>query len=384
MKFIVSKRDLRKALQNVSQFSNKASTLPSTKDVFFVKKNETHISVACSNLESSAIVDLEVEFDNYSEGRFAAVEVRPLKQLLDVVKAGETGNVLVSTHQPEHQYEYLQIMGDRGHISIACDSHVDETDFNNLFIDFQSFEPINSIETAGMFDAVRQIEFCASNDACRPVLQGIRFSENALVACDGFRIVKFPISYQGLNCIVPAKNLLQAGRLFGRDVIIQAQIRPGQIKFSTDYARVLLHTIDGKFPDYEAIIPKKWRIKSEINREYLLESLSLAEISQKVLGGNNVVKLTFNSSNHSIVSSTVEGEGSSAYSLNSYTSLNVETDAALPFMIAVNANYIKKIVDSIHSKTILLKMNANNTPMVIESADTEVHPVYVLMPMHLG
>lgn len=382
MKFYVNHQSFKKALQKVSRFSGK-DVLPFGESIFFCKVNDHQVDIICTNLEVIGSITLDVEFEDHSDEESFAVTVKTLKNLLKVIKPGiDTGKVLVMAYTDTHGFEQVEIMGSGGYVNICCDSKEKVSQMKDfIYSELRKNNESDPIFTSGLFRAVNQVKFCASNDEARPMLQGVRIN-SSVAATDGFRIAKNPITFNGIDCIVPADVFIKARGLFGDEVIVKQNNKT--IEFSDENTKVVSNLINGNFPDYDAIIPKSWLMKTVIYRSKLLEALALAQASQKEFGGNNVVKLTFHDTWRMILTTEVGASGSCACPINTTSTLNLEKEFTFPFKIAFNVRMLKEIVDHIDGESVVLKMTSNNTPLVVESADEGEHPVYVLMPMHLG
>lgn len=389
MKFLVNHRDFKKALQQVSQFAG-TGTIPFTADVFIGKKNDHQVDLICADMETIGSVVMDVaDLESEEDCTAFSLNVKALKKILPAIKVGETGNVLIETIKIDRSADELSIMGAHGNVWIRLsDSDVTEAMRSYLYSGIEKFDNVTPILTGGLFWALKSVLFCASADEARPVLQCVKIGK-ALAATDGFRIVKNPISYDLLDCLVEAKTLEKAGKLLGSEVTVKFNPTSHTIQFSDDRAMVITWVVDGNFPNYEAIIPKTWWMKCTVDRLQLIEALNLSLTTHKTFGGNNVVRFTFHEG-LVILSSIVEGEGtctSSLFASPKVASKEVEPESKmeLPFKIAANARMLKEIVEHVRGEQVVLKFHANNTPIVIQTADDLMpNPVYVLMPMHLG
>ncbi len=386
MKFLVDLNSFKKALQKVSRFSSKPSTLPFIQNVLIQEQNDHQIQLGCTNIESIGMISLDVD-DLERDGKSTSIEVIELKKVLAGVKPGETGKVSIETRFDSKNLEQMIIIGKNGVLTIRCVSSA-ETDTLCDFIThgLEKFSIIEPIQADGFFGVVKRVAFCSSSDEARPVLQGVRLN-GSIAATDGFRIARNLVKYEGLDCIIPGYFLSKAGKLLGKDVKIQRQEQT--ICIFDDNGITACNLIDGRFPDWSAIYPKNWWMRCVVDRAQLVEGLSLSLATHKVFCGNNVVKFTFHEDSVKLISD-VEGEGSSVTSLITIPRIapveEIPEDKKfeLPFNIAANARMMKEIVEHVSGDQVVLKFHANNTPIVIESEREEADAGYVLMPMHLG
>ena len=129
----------------------------------------------------------------------------------------------------------------------------------------------------------------------------MRFRGNTVVmtATDGFRMsvktLELPDPVQsGQEIIVPVRALNELGRIIGDvDSPVEITVTPngGQVLFHCDNIDLVSRLIDGKFPDYERIIPKQYATRSVMDRNTFLQSARQASVF--ATGSANIAKLTF-------------------------------------------------------------------------------------------
>ncbi len=271
MKFIVSSTYLLKQLQVLGGVINNSNTLPILDNFLFdLRKNK--LTVSASDLETTMSSELEVESDN--EGQIAV----PARLLLDTLKTF-----------PEQPLTFVvednntvELSSNHGKYALA---YADGAEFP------KSVELANPSSTKIVGDilatAIHKTIFATGNDDLRPVMSGVFFQfspENlTFVATDAHKLVKYSrtdvSASQVAEFIMPKKPLnLLKGILTGSEENVTIEYNDSNAKFSFDKSELICRLIDGKYPNYEAVIPKENPNKLSIARNLLLSSVRRVSI----------------------------------------------------------------------------------------------------------
>jgi DNA polymerase-3 subunit beta len=253
--------------------------------------------------------------------------------------------------------------------------------------------------TAGDFkQATRQVEFAASTDESRPVLQGVLVTPAydskkevvglTLAATDGFRVAVKTIGFSeppegpvaNFSTIIPAGAMAEVGRLIANpDSFVTFGFKNGKAVFSYENLVISVLTLDGKFPDVNMILPKAYKTHMVVSTSALFKAMKQAEVMAK--NGNNVVRLTLN---------TTQDETPENLTLwaQSTESGEIETKLATtiegPGMeIAFNVRFSKEALEAVTTPLVALDTNDHKSPARIKGVGDDTHFV-VIMPMHLG
>lgn len=271
MKFIVSSTYLLKQLQVLGGIINNSNTLPILDNFLFDLKNNK-LTVSASDLETTMSSVLEVDSDN--EGIIAV----PARLLLDILKTFPE-QPLTFTMEDNHTVE---ISSEHGKYALA---YADGAEFP------KAVELSDPSSTTIMGDilaaAINKTIFAAGNDDLRPVMSGVFFQfspENlTFVATDAHKLVKYQradvSASQVTEFIMPKKPLnLLKGILAGSETDVTIDYNESNAKFSFEDTELICRLIDGKYPNYEAVIPKENPNKLTISRNQLLSSVRRVSI----------------------------------------------------------------------------------------------------------
>ena len=271
MKFIVSSTYLLKQLQVLGGVINNSNTLPIL-DNFLFDLKQTSLTVSASDLETTMSSVLEV--DSESEGAIAV----PARLLLDTLKTF-----------PEQPLTFVvadnntvEISSNHGKYALA---YAEGTEFP------KAVELSNPSVTNLMGDilatAINKTIFAAGNDDLRPVMSGVffQFSTEHLtfVATDAHKLVKYQradvAATEVAEFIMPKKPLnLLKGILQGSESEVKIEYNESNAKFSFDSTELICRLIDGKYPNYEAVIPKENPNQLSIGRNQFLSSVRRVSI----------------------------------------------------------------------------------------------------------
>ncbi|MEC8457825.1 MAG: DNA polymerase III subunit beta [Bacteroidota bacterium] len=250
MKFIVSSSKLLKQLQLIGGIIQSNNTLPIL-DNFLFELKQGELTVSASDLETTMSVNLEVETQDTGS---AAV---PAKVLMDTLKTFPEQPLTFTFEQKSHT---IELSSDYGKYSLA-------------FIDGDEFPKFPEIEDSTsavlpaevLVTAIGKTLFATGNDELRPVMSGVffQFDSNSLtfVATDAHKLVRYRRTDLGAEStaefIMPRKPLnMLRGAMSYDSTEVQVTYNSTNAQFSFDNVVMVCRLIDGKYPNYEAVIPQ--------------------------------------------------------------------------------------------------------------------------------
>ncbi|WP_438962757.1 DNA polymerase III subunit beta [Nonlabens sp.] len=270
MKFIVSSSYLQKHLQMLGGVINSNNTLPIL-DNFLLELKGKELKVSASDMETTMLTALEVDSDD--DGSIAI----PAKLLLDTLKTFPEQPLTFSADN-----NIMTVSHDKGSSEIACSNGAD-------FPKAVSLNDPSSTTILGdtLATAINKTIFAAGNDDLRPVMSGVffQFSTESLtfVATDAHKLVRYRREDLAANetaeFIMPKKplNLLKA-MLQGSETEVLINYNESNAQFTFDSTSIICRLIDGKYPNYEAVIPKENPNKLVIARNQFLNSVRRVSI----------------------------------------------------------------------------------------------------------
>jgi DNA polymerase-3 subunit beta len=232
------------------------------------------------------------------------------------------------------------------------------------------------------YEAINETVFAASLNTSRPVLSGVLMivsgTEVKLVATDSYRLAEKKIQAlkkvdEEVSCIIPAKTMIELGKIISKseEKEVKVNISNNQILFTSDGIELISRLIEGKFPDYEKIIPKDTKSKMEVSVEDL--SLVLKRVSLFARENNNSVKLSVTNDGKLVISSDETKVGEEKAEL--IVKLEGENNK-----ISLNSQYLLDVLTYINKDKIVFSMSDKVSPAVIRPAEGSDY-VYIIMPL---
>lgn len=271
MKFIVSSSYLLKQLQVLGGIINSNNTLPIL-DNFLFNLDNNDLTVSASDLETTISSKLEVESTD------TGMVCIPARLLLETLKTFPE-QPLAFTVEDNNT---IEISSNHGKYALA---YANAEDFPNVV---ELKDPSATVIQGDVLaTAISKTIFASGNDDLRPVMSGVFFqfsTENLIfVATDAHKLVKYTrddiSASQTAEFIMPKKplNLLKS-ILGGSEEDVTIEYNESNAKFSFDNTEMVCRLIDGKYPNYEAVIPKENPNKLLINRNQFLNSVRRVSI----------------------------------------------------------------------------------------------------------
>ena len=230
-------------------------------------------------------------------------------------------------------------------------------------------------------DALRLVQFAMAVQDIRYYLNGVLFSVDGstlrVVATDGHRLSYASQALDGdhgqVEAILPRKTVLELIKLLAdSDDPVSLAIGSNQARFSFGGIEIVSKIVEGKFPDYQKVIPTTHKNRVSLDRPQLAQSLNRAAIlsNEKIRG----VRLVFTKDALSIICTNNEQE-------EAEEGLAVEYDGD-PLDIGFNISYLLDVLNHVDSPTVSIMMGDSNSSALIQMPGREDFK-YVVMPMRI-
>ena len=267
MKFIVSSHSLLKKLQILLDVVNATNTLPIL-DNFLFQINKNSLKVTSSDLETTMSTTLEIESE--SSGEIAV----PARLLVDALKNFAEQPLTFSSQEDS----ILEINANDGKYRI---SFVSAEEYPKP-IEIKD-STLTSLNGGILSKAINSTIFATGNDDLRPVMSGVFFQFSTknviLVGTDAHKLVRYTrndiVSDGNSEFIMPKKALqvLKKTILTDSENDVSIEYNETNAKFTFENYSLSCRLIEGKYPNYEAVIPKENPNKLIIERILLLNSV---------------------------------------------------------------------------------------------------------------
>ena len=245
-------------------------------------------------------------------------------------------------------------------------------------------EGVMQVPAAAFVDTITRVARAASRDETRPHLTGVLVTasgrELRMVATDSYRLsvketqLDEPLD-GSLEANVPARTLQELGRIAGAggaDSIGVAALE-NQVVFTVDDVVLSSRLVEGRFPNYQQLLPESYEHELRVNRDELLEVVRrVGLLAQK----NAPLRLRFSEGALDVSAQTPDvGEASE--------SLPVPFNGE-PLEIGFNPEFFRDGLESAESDELLLKLISPLRPGLLQSGDDGSGFIYLVMPIRLN
>jgi DNA polymerase-3 subunit beta len=236
-----------------------------------------------------------------------------------------------------------------------------------------------AIDADALLETAAKVSRAASRDESRPVLTGIlvRFEGDNLImaATDSYRLAvkETSMSTPGpeLDAIVPARALLELGRIAQGATELQLGVQENQVLFASNGTLLTTRRIEGQFPNYRQLLPETFEHELALPREELLEVVRrVAVMAQR----NAPLRLRF-----------AEGE----LTVSAQTQDVGEARETMPAAfvgdaldIGFNPEFLRDGIESAEGDEVRLKLISPLRPAVLQGAADDFS--YLIMPIRLA
>ena len=238
---------------------------------------------------------------------------------------------------------------------------------------------------------VSQVVFAAATDESRPILTGVlaKFDNDKVTfaASDGFRLavrtapLLEPVP-QPLSVIIPARALAELGRISGdQEAPVTINITPSksQVLFHLDHIELVSQLIDGNFPDYNQIIPKKKETRTVVGTADLLKACKAANVFARESA--NIVKMTIEPGTE-LAPGHITLQATSAETGDNVGEMDAAVEGA-SIQIAFNVKYLIDMLSAANAAQVALETSTPSSPGKFVPVGDDAF-LCVVMPMHIG
>lgn len=353
MKFIASSSQLLRQLQILGGVINNNNTLPILDNFLFeLKQNELIISA--SDLETTITSTIDVESESNGSIAISA------RLLLDTLKTFPNQPLTFKTEDNNT----IEISSEQGKYDMAYFSG--EEFPKTISLDNPSSTVIPAMVLGS---AISKTIFATGNDDLRPVMSGVffQFSSDSLtfVATDAHKLVKYTrtdiVANEAAEFIMPKKPLnLLKGILGSNDADVTIEYNETNAKFVFDNIVLICRLIDGKYPNYDAVIPKENPNKLTVDRASFLNSTKRVSIfSSKT---THQIRLKMAGTELNISAEDID------YANKADERLNCDYQGD-DMQIGFNSRFLTEMLSNLTSEEVLIEMSLPNRAGILTPVD---------------
>jgi len=363
------------ALQAVAGIVERRHTLPILANVL-IRKTGANLELTTSDLEIQVRTHAELGGDG---GNFATTV--GARKLIDILRSMPADQIVtLSANQNK-----LTLQGGKSRFTLQT---LPSDDFP-LVQEAADFGPAFSVPQKALKGLINQVHFAMAVHDIRYYLNGILFVAEGksltLVATDGHRLAlaqaTLDVEIPKQEVILPRKTVLELQRLLkdekdGKEGeeggLIEMRFAGNQAKFSFSGMEFVTKLVEGKFPDYNRVIPKNHKNSVTLGRAPFLASLQRAAIltSEKFKG----VRVNIEPGTLRIASSNAEQEEAKEELEIDYGGDAIE--------IGFNVTYLIDALSNMSVEMIKMELQDTNSSALI-TVPEQAGFKYVVMPMRI-
>jgi DNA polymerase-3 subunit beta len=359
---------LLKPLQSVSGIVERRHTLPILSNVL-VESADGKLSVTATDLEIQITARSDVAVPD-GEAQSVTLPARKLQDLLRALPDDSTLNV-------DSQTSKVVVRAGKSRFNLQSMPAADYPRVN-IGQDTQQTVTVPQNQLRALFNLVA---FAMAQQDIRYYLNGLLLvidkSSMIAVATDGHRLSYASLGLDGeyarQEVILPRKTVLELTKLLGDDEApATIDILTNQIRFRFGSIELVSKVIDGKFPDYNRVIPAGYSRQITIDRSTLLHALQRAAIlsNEKFRG----VRLVLANDSLRIICTNSDQE-------EAEEELEVR-HTGVPLDIGFNINYLLDVLMNLAAPEVTLAFGDANSSALVTMPERSDYK-YVVMPMRI-
>lgn len=372
MKFIVSSSSLLKQLQTLSGVLNSSNALPIL-DNFLFDVNKNSLTISASDLETTMTTAINIE--SKDAGSIAI----PAKLLLDTLKTFPEQPL---TFTIDVKKSSIEIGSDYGKYKLT--GHNGDEFPKVPAVDGASAV---SIDSQILASAINKTIFATGNDELRPVMSGVfcQLSGDNItfVATDAHKLVRYrrtdASAKKTSSFIIPKKPLnLLKNIIASVNGPVTIEYNNSNASFSWDATQLVCRLIDGKYPNYEAVIPKENPNKLSVDRVALLNSIRRVSIFSNKTTHQVRLKIAGSELNISAEDLDFANEANERLTC-SYNGDDME--------IGFNSRFLVDMLTNLESDNVNIEMSAPNRAGILlpaENGNKAEDVLMLVMPVMLN
>lgn len=373
MKFIVSSTALFSHLQAISRVINSKNALPIL-DCFLFELEDGKLSVTVSDSETTMVTSLEVN-ESDANGKFAV----GAKTILDALK--EIPEQPLSFDVNTVSYEIL-VQYQNGKYSVVGQNADEYPQSASLGDNAVRLEMNADILLTGINRAL----FATADDELRPVMNGVYFDitteDITMVASDGHKLARSKTMASKGNeraaFILPKKPAGLLKNLLPKESgSVNIEFDDRNAVFTMENYRMVCRLIEGRFPNYNSVIPQNNPHKITIDRLQLISALKRVSVFSSQ--ASSLIKLRVLENQMIISAQDID------FSTSAEESLVCQYQGA-PMSIGFKSTFLIDILNNISSSDVIIELADPSRAGVIvpleQNEDDDL--LMLLMPMMLN
>jgi len=368
MPFIKASRDaILKPLATVTGIVERRHTLPILANVLLRKRGDT-VSFLATDVEIQ--IETTAALGSGSDEAATTVSARKLSDILRALPDGP--EVTISLAQRK-----ATIQAGRSRFALQT---LGAEDFPTV-MPAESYGASFALPQKSLKHLFHMVHFAMAQQDIRYYLNGLLLVTDGpsvkVVATDGHRLAfcqaQIDADLTRQEVILPRKTVIELQRLLGDgDDTVQIDVAPNQVRFRFGEVTMLSKLVEGKFPDYQRVIPSNYRKKAVLQRDTFAGSLARAAIltSDKFKG----VRLGLEPSALKVQTTNADQE-------EAIDEIEADYDGEA-LEIGFNISYLQDVLGNLKTEQVQVEFGDANTSALLTVPGDDSFK-YVVMPMRI-
>ncbi|CAG0976669.1 DNA polymerase III subunit beta [Methylophilaceae bacterium] len=367
MNIKINRDTLLKPLSAVSGIVERRHTLPILSNLLLEAKQD-RVVLTATDLE----MQISLSINSPAGGELSTTV--SAKKLLDICRAlPENAEINMTTTDSR-----IQVKTGKSRFNLQT---LPATDYPVMTKAAGTETTVITISQGSLKRLFKQVEFAMAQQDIRYYLNGLLFEVTAnrlnVVGTDGHRLsftsTELSQNYEKQELILPRKTVIELIKLLDdSDEEVSVEIVAGQVNFSFGEIRLITKVIDGKFPDYNRVIPVGHQNTFTIDRMTVLLSMQRASIlsNEKYRG----IRMVLTNNSLRLISTNSEQEEAEEELEISYAGDALD--------IGFNVTYLIDVLNNLGSDNVLFSFADANSSCLVTVPDDDNYK-YVVMPMRI-
>jgi len=372
MKFIVSSTGLFSHLQAISRVINSKNSLPIL-DCFLLELTDGTLSITASDSETTLTTSIEVN-ENNGDGRFAVNS----KTILDALKEIPEQPL---TFEVNDNLEII-VKYQNGKYSLMGQNAEEYPQTTNLGSNAVHVE----IGASVLMSGINRSLFSTADDELRPVMNGIYFDitteDITFVASDGHKLVRNK-SFKACGnekaaFILPKKPATLLKNLLPKEQgDVQIDFDDRNAVFTLENYSMTCRLIEGRYPNYNSVIPQNNPYKATIDRAAFISGLKRVSVFSSA--ASSLIKLRLDMNCIQISGQDID------FSTSAEETMMCQYEGN-PMSIGFKSTFLIDILNNISSQEVVMELADPSRAGVVVPVeqDAEEDLLMLLMPMMLN
>ena len=373
MRFDVSSTAMLSRLQSISKVIASKNSLPLLDSLLFSLEGNK-LTITASDAETRLVTSVDV-MNGQGSGLFAVsakILLDPLKELPEQPLTFDINddNLEIFIHFQNGKYNFIGQKGD----TYPQQKPLDENAIS-IMMDAQM-----------LLNGIGRSLFATADDELRPVMNGVYFDIHTdnltFVASDGHKLVRlrnFSVkSSERASFILPKKpaNLLK-GLLSKEEDMVSIKFDDNNAYVNCSNFKMICRLIEGRYPNYNSVIPQENPFKVTIDRVSFLNALKRVSVFSNP--ASSLVKLQLKESEMLVSAQDID------FSTSAEEKIVCSFDGT-ELSIGFKATYLIEILSNINSEEVIFELaDPSRAGLIVPSENEENEDLLMLlMPMMLN